>query len=132
MWWLSNFAELIDGSALDRDVHAGGRCTDAKRRLGRGRKVKLERCEISWCRSWSPSQAGEVHWTGVKVHGWLREQLELGGLQHHGRYLHDLGYNLRVPRPWPERQMRRAKRFLRACASGRPIPPSSYGLPTVR
>jgi hypothetical protein len=25
----------------------------------------------------NPSQAGEVHWTGVKVHGWLKEQLEL-------------------------------------------------------
>ena len=55
----------------------------------------------------NPSQAREVDspLDGVKVHGRLREQLELEVV--YGttvRYLHDLGYNLRVPRPWPERQ----------------------------
>ena len=53
----------------------------------------------------NPSQAGELHWTGVKVHGWLKEQLGLEvGYSTTVRYLHELGYNLRVPRPWPERQ----------------------------
>ena len=77
-----------------------------KRRLGRGRKVKLERLrDLLVPVLENPSQAGEVHWTGVKVHGWLREQLELEvGYSTTVRYLHDLGYNLRVPRPWPERQ----------------------------
>ena len=77
-----------------------------KRRLGRGRKVKLERLrDLLVPILENPSQAGEVHWTGVKVHGWLREQLELEvGYSTTVRYLHDLGYNLRVPRPWPERQ----------------------------
>jgi hypothetical protein len=50
----------------------------------------------------NPDQAGEVHWTGVKVHGWLKEQLELEvGYSTTMRYLHDLGYNLRVPRQDP-------------------------------
>ena len=77
-----------------------------KRRLGRGRKVKLERLrDLLVPVLENPSQAGEVHWTGVKVHGWLREQLEFDvGYSTTVRYLHDLGYNLRVPRPWPERQ----------------------------
>jgi hypothetical protein len=38
-------------------------------------------------------------------HGWLREQLGLEvGYDITVRYLHELGYNLPVPRPWPERQ----------------------------
>jgi Winged helix-turn helix len=53
----------------------------------------------------NPRQAGELHWTGVKIHGFLNEQLGLEvGYSTTVRYLHELGYNLRVPRPWPERQ----------------------------
>ena len=44
-------------------------------------------------------------WTGVKLHGYLKEQLGLElGYSTTARYLHELGYNLRVPGPWPERQ----------------------------
>ena len=77
-----------------------------KRRPGRGRKVKLE-ClrDLLVPVLENPSQAGELHWTGVKVHGWLKEQLGLEvGYSTTVRYLHELRYNLRVPRPWPERQ----------------------------
>ena len=53
----------------------------------------------------NPRQAGELHWRGVKLHGYLKEQLGLEvGYSTTVRYLHELGYNLRVPRPWPERQ----------------------------
>ena len=54
----------------------------------------------------NPGQAGEVHhWTAVKLHGYLKEELGLEvGYSTTVRYLHELGYNLRVPRPWPERQ----------------------------
>ena len=77
-----------------------------KRRPGRGRKVKLERLrDLLVPVLENPSQAGELHWTGVKIHGWLKEQLGLEvGYSTTVRYLHELGYNLRVPRPWPERQ----------------------------
>ena len=65
----------------------------------------------------NPGQAGEVHWTGVKVHGWLKEQLELEvGYSTTMRYLHDLDYNLRVPRPWQNARMKKQKRFLRRVA----------------
>jgi transposase len=77
-----------------------------KGRPGRVRRVKLERIrDLLVPVLENPSQAGELHWTGVKVHGWLKEQLGLEvGYSTTVRYLHELGYNLRVPRPWPERQ----------------------------
>lgn len=49
-----------------------------------------------------PSLAGEEHWTAVKLHGYLEEryQIELGYTTV-VRYLHEQGYVLRFPRPWP-------------------------------
>jgi hypothetical protein len=64
----------------------------------------------------SPARAGELHWTGVKLHGWLKRQLaiELGYRTVLG-YLHQLDYHLRVPRTWPERQDEAARKaFLEA------------------
>ena len=77
-----------------------------KRPAGRGRRVKLERLrDLLVPVLENPRQAGELHWTGVKLHGYLKEQLGLEvGYSTTVRYLHELGYNLRVPRPWPERQ----------------------------
>jgi transposase len=79
-------------------------CTKA--RSGRPRKVKLEKLrDLLVPVLEDPAQAQQVHWTGVKVHGWLKEQLcvELG-YRTVIRYLHELDYNLRVPQRWPERQ----------------------------
>jgi len=78
----------------------------SKPRSGRPRKVKLERLrDLLVPVLEEPSKAGELHWTGVKVHGWLREQLQIEvGYRTVIDYLHQLDYNLRVPRPWPERQ----------------------------
>ena len=77
-----------------------------KGRAGRGRRVKLERLrDLLVPVLENPREAGELHWTGVKIHGFLKEQLGLEvGYSTTVRYLHELGYNLRVPRPWPERQ----------------------------
>ena len=53
-----------------------------------------------------------------------------GGLITTVRYLHELGYNLRVPRPWPERQNEEQRRtFLDQLRNGRPRLAWSYGLP---
>jgi len=78
----------------------------SKGRAGRGRRVKLERLrDLLVPVLENPGEAGELHWTGVKIHGFLKEQLGLEvGYSTTVRYLHELGYNLRVPRPWPERQ----------------------------
>lgn len=52
-----------------------------------------------------PSQAGQVHWTAVKLHGFLKEKLAIAlGYRTTVRWLHELDFHLRVPRLWPERQ----------------------------
>lgn len=73
---------------------------------GRPRKVKLERVrDLLLPVLETPAQAGQVHWTGVKVHGYLKEQLAVElGYRTTIRWLHELDFHLRVPRPWPERQ----------------------------
>jgi transposase len=63
---------------------------------GRRRRVKLERLrDLLVPVLENPRQAGELHWTGVKIHGFLKKQLGLDvGYSTTVRYLH-----LRVPRP---------------------------------
>jgi len=50
-----------------------------------------------------PSKAGELHWTAVKLTGWLRAQkgLEIS-YRTVVRYLHEHDYARRIPRPVPE------------------------------
>jgi transposase len=70
---------------------------------GRKRKVSLQRLdEVLVPVLKNPAQAAIEHWTGVKVHGWLKKQLQTD-LSYSTvlRYLHDLDFHLRVPRPWP-------------------------------
>lgn len=73
---------------------------------GRPRKVKLERVrDLLLPVLENPATAGQVHWTGVKLHGYLQEQLSLElGYSTAVRWLHELNFHRRVPRPWPERQ----------------------------
>jgi len=73
---------------------------------GRPRKIKLERVrDLLLPVLENPAQAGQVHWTGVKIHGYLKEQLSLElGYRTAVRWLHELNFHLRVPQPWPERQ----------------------------
>ncbi len=75
-------------------------------RPGRPRKVKLERVrDLLVPVLENPATAGQVHWTGVKIHGYLKEQLSLElGYRTAVRWLHELNFHLRVPQPWPERQ----------------------------
>lgn len=70
---------------------------------GRRRKVSLQRLgDILVPVLKDPRQAAVEHWTGVKVHGWIKEQLQVE-LSYATviRYLHELDFHLRVPRPWP-------------------------------
>ena len=50
-----------------------------------------------------PSKAGELHWTAVKLTGWLRAQkgFEIS-YRTVVRYLHEQDYARRIPRPVPE------------------------------
>ena len=78
----------------------------SKPRQGRPRTVKLQRVrDLLVPVLEDPALAGQRHWTGVKLHGWLKEQLCVEvGYRTVIRYLHQLDYNLRVPQRWPERQ----------------------------
>jgi transposase len=52
-----------------------------------------------------PALAGQSHWTIVKLHGWLKEQLQTQlGYTTVLRYVHEQDYKLKVPRPWPLNQ----------------------------
>jgi len=52
-----------------------------------------------------PEEAGEMHWTAKKFHGYLREQLQHEvGYTTILRWLKDNDYRLKVPQPWPDRQ----------------------------
>lgn len=77
-----------------------------KPRSGRPRKVKLQRVrDLLLPVLENPAQAGQVHWTGVKLHGYLQAQLQIElGYSTTVRWLHELNFHLRVPQPWPERQ----------------------------
>jgi transposase len=78
----------------------------SKPRRGRPRKFGLQSARALLAPVLeNPQEAGQRHWTGVKLHGWLRERLGTEiGYSTTLRYLHELGYNLRVPWPWPDRQ----------------------------
>jgi transposase len=105
----------------------------SKPRPGRPRKVKLERVrDLLVPVLEEPGKAGQRHWTGVKLHGWLKEQLCLElGYRTLIRYLHQLDYNLRVPQRWPERQDEaERKAFLERLAELRQDPTSNCGMAT--
>ena len=78
----------------------------SKSRSGRPRKISIQRVRYLLLPVLEdPSKAGEVHWTGIKLHGWLKEELQDDlGYRTVIRYLHQIDYNLRVPRSWPSRQ----------------------------
>ena len=50
-----------------------------------------------------PRQAGQHHWTGRKLHGWLKEDCGIDiSYSTVVRYLHEQDYKLKIPRPVPE------------------------------
>lgn len=52
-----------------------------------------------------PQQAGQTHWTAVKFHGYLQRELQVEvGYSTVVRWLHEQGFRLKVPQPWPDRQ----------------------------
>lgn len=75
----------------------------SKPRTGRPRKVKMQKVkDLLIPVLEDPSQAGEFHWTGVKIHGYLTEKLSIElGYRTTIRWLHEMDFNLRVPQPWP-------------------------------
>lgn len=74
----------------------------SKPRCGRPRKVSVRRAgDLLVPVLEDPSLAGQEHWTARKLHGYLREEhgAELGYTTVL-RYLREIGYTLKFPRPW--------------------------------
>ena len=52
-----------------------------------------------------PEQAGQTHWTAKKFCGYVRDEFDHElGYRTVVRWLHDEGFRLKVPQPWPDRQ----------------------------
>jgi len=72
---------------------------------GRPRKINAE--TTAHCRDilQSPDKVDVTHWTGVKLHGYLRDTLKIEvGYSTVIRFLREQNFRLKVPRPWPDRQ----------------------------
>lgn len=83
-------------------------------RSGRPPKVPSEQSAICVDLIRNPAKAGEIHWTGKKFHGYLRDKLGLElGYSTTQRWLRKRGFRLKVPRSWPDRQdPEKRQRFL--------------------
>lgn len=101
--WISRFnAQGIDGLTY-------------KPRPGRPRKLDAAKVESEILPLVDdPSQAGETHWTVVKLCGWLREEKQIDlSYRTLVRYLHEHEYVRKIPRPVPEPPNREAWEDLR-------------------
>jgi transposase len=74
-------------------------------RSGRPRKIPPDQTAAYRQLIDQPALVGVTHWTGKKFHGYLTSTLELEvGYRTVIRWLHEVNYALKVPRPWPDRQ----------------------------
>lgn len=86
-----------------------------RRHPGRPRIIKHEQAQELRGVLEEPERAGRTHWTAVKFHGWLREEMSVEvGYSTVVRLLHELGYRLKVPQPWPDRQDETRREAFRA------------------
>jgi transposase len=75
------------------------------KRPGRPRRIGAEHEERLREIFAHPEQAGRRHWTARKFHGYLRAELDQEvGYTTLVRWLHEQGFRLKVPQPWPDRQ----------------------------
>jgi transposase len=76
-----------------------------KSRPGRPRKIAPDKTAQYRQLIDQPARVEVTHWTGKKFHGYLTEQLQVQvGYRTVIRWLHEVNYALKVPRPWPDRQ----------------------------
>ncbi len=74
-------------------------------RLGRPAKINAEQSACYKELIEKPELAEQTHWTGVKFHGYLRQELQHEvGYRTVIRWLHDNNFRLKVPQSWPSRQ----------------------------
>jgi transposase len=79
-------------------------------RAGRPAEIKPEQKPCYRELIQHPEQAGQTHWTAKKFCGYLREELDHAvGYRTVLRWLHEEGFRLKVPQPWPDRQNEAAR-----------------------
>lgn len=78
-----------------------------------GRPRKIDAATAAHCHDIlrTPEKVGVTHWTGVKLHGYLRDTLQIQvGYSTVIRFLQEQKFRLKVPRPWPDRQDEQARK----------------------
>jgi transposase len=74
-------------------------------RSGRPPKIRGEQVPAYRELILHPESVDETHWTGRKFHGYLTSHCQLeAGYSMLMRWLHEEGFRLKVPRPWPDSQ----------------------------
>ena len=82
-----------------------------KKSTGRRRKISLEKTAQYRELLEKPQLAQHVHWTAKKFHGHLNKELdEEVGYSTVVRWIHEQGFRLKVPQPWPDRQDEQARK----------------------
>jgi transposase len=81
---------------------------------GRPRKIAPETARACRRALERPQEAGRQHWTGVRFHGYLREEFGLEiSYDTVVRFIHEAGYRLKVPQPWSDRHDEAAREAFR-------------------
>lgn len=94
---LSRWIERFNQSGIDGLIE--------QRHTGRPPKITPEQSTEYEELIRHPERADQTHWTGKKFHGYLTKDLDREiGYRTAVRWLHDSGFRLKVPRPWPNNQ----------------------------
>jgi transposase len=94
---LSTWVNRFNSQGIDGLIEQG--------RSGRPAKIKPEKADQFRELIDHPDLANETHWTARKFHGYLTRELDQEiGYSTVVRWLHDQGFALKVPRPWPNGQ----------------------------
>lgn len=81
-----------------------------REKTGRPRRIAREELSTRINIVEEPQRAGQTHWTGKKLHGYLRDDLKIElGYSTVLRYLKEARYSLQVPRPWSHKQDEQAR-----------------------
>jgi len=76
-----------------------------RKRPGRPKTIPPQTIEHLRTDIESPKNAGRDFWTAKAFHGWLRDQYRIECCYATVlRLFHEMGFALKVPRPWPDRQ----------------------------
>ncbi len=85
-----------------------------EKRSGRPRKIPVEHVENCLDLLEHPEKVEEVHWTGRKFHGYLKDQLDFE-LSYRTvlRFFREHNYRLKVPRSWSDKQDEQKRKAFR-------------------